>query len=82
MYSWGENMKLKTLKKLLSELPAEFDEKNVVLSADAEGNGFSALADVGTCCMKKEKNSCFFDMVWNEDGETQPKANTVVLWPV
>jgi len=72
-------MKLKTLKKLLNELPAEFDEKNVVLPHDAEGNSYSGLQDVATSCMRKDGS--YYDMVWNEDGETQPPANTVVLWP-
>jgi len=73
-------MKLKTLKRLLNELPAEFDEKNVVISTDAEGNGYSAVAQVDVSAMKKDGH--YFEMVWNEDGETQPEANTVVLWPV
>jgi len=73
-------MKLKALKKLLNELPAEFDNKEVVLSADSEGNSYSALANVDTYAM--EKDGYRYEMVWNEDGETQPKANAVVLWPV
>ena len=73
-------MKLKTLKKLLNELPAEFDEKIVVMSADGEGNSYSALAGVDVSCM--EKDGYRYEMVWNEDEETQPPANTVVLWPV
>jgi hypothetical protein len=72
-------MKLKTLKKRLNELPAEFDDKDVVLPIDPEGNGYNGLSDVVTYAMKKEGHG--YEMVWNEDGETQPKANTVVLWP-
>ena len=72
-------MKLKALKKLLNELPAEFDNKEVVLSADGEGNSYSALASVDTYAM--EKDGYRYEMVWNEDCETQPKPNTVVLWP-
>lgn len=73
-------MKLKTLKKMLNALPKEFDEKNVVMSRDAEGNGYSGLAQVDVTAMKRDGSH--FEMVWNEDGETQPEPNTVILWPV
>jgi len=73
-------VKLKTLKKLLNDLPPEFDEKNVVMSTDAEGNGYSAVAQVDVSAMRRDGS--YFEMVWNEDGETQPAANTVVFWPV
>jgi len=72
-------MKLKTLKKLLNELPAEFDNKEVIMSSDPEGNGYHGLGNVDTTCAKKE--GYYYELVWNEDGETQPPDNTVILWP-
>lgn len=73
-------MKVKVLIKQLQALPPNHE---VVLSKDAEGNGFSPLADIGVY-MYVPDSTWSGSVVGKEDAEEQDEKyqeNSVVLWP-
>lgn len=48
-------MKIKELKKALLEMDESFDDCNVILQADSEGNGYSPLAGIDIDCVYRPK---------------------------
>ncbi len=65
------------LKEMLKDFPDNFP---VIMSIDPEGNGYSALRVVEATAAKPESYRQW-ELLWNEDGETQPESNVLCLWP-
>jgi hypothetical protein len=88
-------MNLKELKELLSKLSPEFDECQIILQKDAEGNGYSPLMGVDESCIYEPDNAwsgtvmkikwtayeaCMDKDEWEEYKKEHKQA--IVLYPV
>lgn len=71
-------MTVKQLKKLLLQYP---DSHSIVLGSDAEGNGFSTLADI-TEATETGGHAWHLELEFDEEeDDTDSEPNCIVLWP-
>lgn len=67
-----------TVKELITELQKLDPNRIVIMSKDAEGNGFSPLAELETAdCIEYSA----FEVELVEDGCSEEGEPAVVLWP-
>jgi hypothetical protein len=65
-----------TVRELIAQLSTFPEDALVVLSEDAEGNGFSPLSDLSAEVYEAETT-------WSgELSDSDEEPNSVVLWPV
>ena len=60
-------MTVNQLIKKLQKLPPEMGNKQVIVSADSEGNSYSPVADLSPNCYCEDSKNYYIEGVYSED---------------
>lgn len=60
-------MKIKDLKKELNKLGKEYDDCDIILQKDAEGNGYEELRGIGEVIAIKDRRGYGYDNIYDLD---------------
>ena len=84
-------MKVKEIKELLNNLDESYDDAEVIMSRDSEGNDYSPFSDISTDAVYVEQASWYGDVYyessydnkkeWNEILEDNDCKKAIILWP-
>ena len=87
-------MKIKELKEYLETLGKEYDDCEIILQKDAEGNGYEELRGIGEVIAIKDRRGysydCIYDLEWTADKcclkedeweEVKKQKKSFVLFP-
>lgn len=84
-------MNIKELKELLNNLDESYDDAEVIMSRDSEGNDYSPFSDISTDAVYVEQASWYGDVYyessydnkeeWNKILEDNDCKKAIILWP-